>query len=355
MSAEIQPESSPASAQANALLSVVVPARNESESIRTCLDSLVQQSEEDFLLGRDWELFVVDDGSTDDTRKIAMEFPGATVLEAPPLPAGWTGKTNALWFAAQQARGKWLLFTDADTVHEAGDLRRAIHEAERHRVAMLSYSPRQMVHGLWQRALMPLIFADLAQKYPPRLVNQPDSPVAAANGQFLLIDHAAYVRIGGHAAVRATMIEDVELARRCKRAHEGLRFRYAPDAASTRMYRSFSGMCEGWKKNLAMLFPDTLTRSLGKLTQILLLFGLPVLAIWLYLVVARTEVIWAVWLWWVWRLGVHYSRVSKANFPWPDTLLSPLALPLFSWLLLDSWMQKRLHGKVAWKGRNYSA
>jgi glycosyltransferase involved in cell wall biosynthesis len=336
------------------LLSVIVPARNEAESIRACLASLVQQNEEDFSLGQQWELFVVDDASTDATRQMAREFPGVSVLDAPPLPAGWTGKNNAVWFAAQQAHGKWLLFTDADTVHEAGDLRRAIHEAERHHVAMLSYSPRQLVHGFWQRALMPLVFAELAQKYPPRLVNLPDSPVAAANGQFVLIEHAAYRRIGGHEAVRNTVLEDVELARRAKQSNAGLRFRYAPDAVSTRMYRSFAAMYEGWRKNLALLFPDALVRAFWKLFQAALLFGLPLLAIWLYLVVARVQLIWAVGLWWVWRVGVHYSRVSKANFSLMDTLLSPLALPLFSWLLIDSWIRKNLHRQIEWKGRSYS-
>lgn len=337
------------------LLSVIVPARNEAASIRACLASLVQQSEPGFLLGNDWELFVVDDGSTDDTRSIAAEFAAVILLEAPPLPEGWTGKTNAVWFAAQQAQGKWLLFTDADTVHEPGNLRRAIHEAERHHTAMLSYSPRQIVHGFWQRTLMPLIFADLAQKYPPRLVNLPDSPVAAANGQFLLIEREAYRRIGGHAAVRNSVIEDAALAERCKRAHEGLRFRNAPDAVSARMYRSFGAMYEGWRKNLALLFPDALTRGLWKIVQAALLVGLPLLAIWLYLTVAREGILWAVVLWWVWRLRVHYSRVSKANFEWLDTLLSPLALPLFGWLMLDSQMGKRLHRPVKWKGRSYSA
>ncbi|MHB1856229.1 MAG: glycosyltransferase family 2 protein, partial [Acidobacteriaceae bacterium] len=160
---------------AKLLLSVIIPARNEAESIRDCLASLARQSEEDFLLGRDWELMIVDDASSDATRKIATEFAGVAVLEAPAPVAGWTGKTNALWFAAQQARGKWLLFTDANTVHEMGDLRRAIHEEDRYRVALLSYNPRQVVRGFLQRALMTLIFADLAQAYPPRLVNLPDS------------------------------------------------------------------------------------------------------------------------------------------------------------------------------------
>ncbi len=341
--------------QSAKLLSVIVPARNEAESIRACLASLVRQSEEGFLLGSDWELFVIDDDSTDDTRRIAMEFAGVTLLQAPPLPDGWTGKANAAWFAAEQAQGKWLLFTDADTVHEPGNLRRAMHEAERHHAAMLSYSPRQVVHGFWQRTLMPLIFADLAQQYPPRLINLPDSRVAAANGQFLLIGCGLYRRIGGHAAVRGSMIEDIELAQRAKQTHAGLRFRYAPDAISARMYRRFGAMFQVWRKSLAQLFPDALTRGLWKFAQAALLFGLPLLAIYMYLIVVRAPVIWAVGLWWAWRLRVHYSRVSKAHFSLFDTVLSPLALPLFGWLLLDSWMGKHFHRPVQWKGRSYPA
>ena len=97
-------------------------------------------------------------------------------------------------------------------MHEPGDLRRAMHEAERYQVKMLSYSPRQLVRGLWQRTLMALIFADLAQTYPPRLVNLSESRVAAANGQFLLIQRKTYMRVGGHKAVRGSLIDDVELA-----------------------------------------------------------------------------------------------------------------------------------------------
>lgn len=335
------------------LLSVIVPARDEEDSIGACIGSLVAQSEPDFLLGRDWELFVVDDDSTDATRKIALEFSDVTVLDAPPLEPGWTGKANAVWFAAQQAQGEWLLFTDADTIHEPGNLRRAVHEAQRYRVSMLSYSPHQRVKGFWQRALMPLVFAELVRKFPPRLVNLPDSSVAAANGQFLLVQHGAYRRLGGHQAVRGAVLEDVELAQRFKRAHEGLRFRYAPDAVSTRMYRSFRAMCEGWKKNLALLFPDAFSRAVVELAQAALLFGLPVVAVWLGVAANRVGIAGAIGLWWAWRLGVHCSRVSKANFGLVNTLLSPLALPLFSVLLFESWLRKASHGKVTWKGRSY--
>lgn len=346
-------EISPDGPQPTPQLTVIIPARNEAESIRECLASLVRQSESGFQLGEDWELMVVDDGSSDATRQIAEKFEEVTVLAAPPLPPGWTGKCNAVWFAARQARGEWLLFTDADTIHEAGDLRRAIHEAERYHVSLLSYSPRQLVHGFWQRALMPLIFSALAAKYPPSLVNQPESPMAAANGQFLMISRAAYRRLGGHEAVRDSLIEDVELARRCKRAREGVRLRYAPDAVSTRMYRGFGAMCEGWTKNLALLFPDALTLGLSRLLVAGLIFGLPFAAVWSYLMVEPAGVVWCLWLWWMWRAGTHYSRTAAAHFTAFDTFLSPLALPLFAWLLLASWMRQRLHRPAIWKGREY--
>ena len=108
---DITNSSEPAESESTQLqLSVIIPARNEAASIRECLASLVKQSEDDFALGRDWELMVVDDASSDATRQIAADFAGVTVLDAPPLAEGWTGKTNALWFASQQAQGKVVAF-----------------------------------------------------------------------------------------------------------------------------------------------------------------------------------------------------------------------------------------------------
>ena len=182
-------------------LSVIVPARNEADVIRPCLESLLSQSDAGFALGTEWELLLVDDGSTDNTRSIALSLPEVTVLDPGPLPAHWTGKANAVWAAAQVARGEWLLFTDADTIHQPGDLERAIHEAENDQAAMLAYSPRQIVQGFWQRALMPLVFSELAFAYPPEKVSDPASRLAAANGQFLMVEREAYFQVGGHSAV----------------------------------------------------------------------------------------------------------------------------------------------------------
>jgi len=340
-------------------LTVIVPARNEEQSIGECLKSLVAQSEDVFELGRDWELVVVDDQSTDRTAEIARSFAGVTVLQAAKLEKGWTGKNNAIWTAARKARGKWILFTDADTIHEPGDLHRAMHEAARHKAGVLSYSPRQLVAGLWQRALMPLVFSELALAYPPAKVSDPNQRVAAANGQFVLVEREAYRKLGGHPSVKDRVLEDVELAFIAKRRRVGLRFRYAPDALSTRMYRSTGAMIEGWTKNLALLFNNALATALWKALDVVLLVGLPWLAIHLWSARFSPRGLewlgagWVLMLLWARTLFRFYARVAKSNFPFVDCAISPLGLPLFIALLYRSWFKHKVLRQVSWKGRTY--
>jgi len=342
-------------------LTVIVPARNEEDCLGACLESLVGQSEEIFELGRDWDLVVVDDRSADRTGEIARSFSRVTVIPAGDLEKGWTGKANAIWTAARKARGRWLLFTDADTIHEPGDLRRAIHEAQKNKAGMLSYSPRQLVSGLAQRALMPLVFCELALAYPPASVSDPNQRIAAANGQFLLVEREAYRRVGGHASVADRVLEDVELAVLAKRRKVGLRFRYADDAVSTRMYRTTAAMIEGWTKNLALLFANSLALAAWRALDIVLLLGLPVLTIELWnghFGVHSLEWLSAGWvlaLLWLRTLFRFYARVARSNFPFLDCAVSPLGLPLFVVLLYRSWFQHRVLKRVSWKGREYAS
>lgn len=335
-------------------LSVIVPARNEQDCVGECLRSLVAQQEDGWRLGREWEILLVDDHSVDGTRAIAEEIVGVTVMAAPKLEKGWTGKANAIWAGAQAARGEWLLFTDADTVHETGSASRAMVEADRHEVALLSFSPRQIVHGFWQRALMPLVFSELAMAYPPAKVSDPESKLAAANGQFLLMRREVYFKNGGHEAVKDAVLEDVELARMVKKRKQGLRFRYAPEAVAARMYRTLGAMLEGWTKNLALLFGNALALAAWRVLDFLLLFGLPVLAFWVYEASTR-RILWVLaLLLWARTLWRFYSRVRKSNFPPVDCTLSPLALPLFCGLLYRSWFQHTVTKRVSWKGREYA-
>jgi glycosyltransferase involved in cell wall biosynthesis len=357
IAANSDPVSAPSAPQLR--LSVIVPARNEAATLGSCLESLLAQSEPGFAIGAQWELIVVDDESIDSTRQIADDAAtsreGVIVISSPPLDlsqrGGFTGKTNACWAGAQTSRGAWLLFTDADTIHEPGDLSRAIHEAEKYSARLLSYSPHQIVSGFWQHALMPLVFAELASVYPPKQVSDPANRLAAANGQFLLVERDAYFSVGGHRILGREILEDVALARAIKRAKFGLRFRYAPEALSARMYRSLPEMIEGWTKNLALLFPSPLLLAAMQTLQIALFFGLPALALGMPTLINWQR--WAILLVWLRTSWGFYSRVARSHFPAADAALSILGVPLFVWLLIRSALHHRLRKSVGWKGRSY--
>jgi hypothetical protein len=268
---------------------------------------------------------------------------------------------------AREAKGDWLLFTDADTVHILGSLARALKEAEENGAALLSYSPEQIAVTFWEMATLPVVFAELAREYPPSKVSDPNSPAAAANGQYILIKREAYDSVGGHAAVAHDILEDVALARAVKRSGRKIRFRYAADAVRTRMYRNFAQLREGWTKNLALLFPNP-----GRLAvKSLLLWGLgwavfltPILAD-IGVKLAGNEVLRNgfrslialdhSWLGGITILGLVYlqQRLSRSNFTWDRNLLGGLfGMPMFAYLLLRS---KRAHarGNIPWKGRTY--
>ena len=347
-------------------VSIIVPARNEEASLQRCLQSLTSQE------GVLFEVIVVDDGSTDRTREIAESFHGVRVIVPGPLPYGWTGKNNAVVAGAAIAQGEWLLFTDADTVHSPGALARALTEARQNAADMLSYSPEQIAVTFWEMAVLPVVFAELASTYPPKLVSDPASPVAAANGQYILIRRQAYKAVGGHQAIAGSLLEDVALAQALKKSGRKIRFRYAADAVCTRMYRNFRHLREGWTKNLALLFPEPgwlAAKSLLRWGVVWALFLSPMLAAVGAGLTGRIE-----WLAWThdsfltlaafstrWRfvfLGVGgfvliTRRLRRANFTSDRELLgAAFGYPMFAYLLLRS---RRAHAKgaVLWKDREY--
>ena len=325
-------------------VSVIVPARNEEACLRTCLESLVSQA------GVTFEIIVVDDGSTDGTRSIADSFPQVRVIDPGPLPPGWTGKNNAVTAGARAAQGHWLLFTDADTVHKPGSLARAVAEAEQHHADLLSYSPEQEVHGFWERAVMPVIFAELASAYPPSKVNDPASPLAAANGQYLLFSREAYEAIGGHAAVATDLLEDVAIARLVKRSGRRVFFRYGGDAVRTRMYRSFAQLREGWTKNLALLFPSALSFAGLQISLFVVIVADVAMSVLVDLMGGS-----AGWPWMATVVAIFFwLRIRKANFSPLSNALAIFGLPLFAYLLLRSAGLQR-GGDIRWKGRIYNS
>jgi glycosyltransferase involved in cell wall biosynthesis len=329
------------------VVSVIVPARNEEACLGACLKSLVSQA------GVSVEIVVVDDGSTDRTREIAERFAGVRVVDAGPLPEGWSGKNNALTAGVGWAKGEWLLFTDADTVHGPGSLAGALAEAKEQGATLLSYSPEQEVHGFWERAVMPVIFAELAGRYRPAEVSDPASPVAAANGQYILICRDAYDAVGGHTAIAGDLLEDVALARAVKRSGRKIFFRFGGDAVRTRMYRSFAQLREGWTKNLALLFPSPLRLAVVRLMEFGLIVGSAVVAA-RFGAKDRAGAAIAMGLLCAVLYGLFLKRILKAHFSLISNVLAVMGLPMFSYLLLRSKVAHR-EGKVSWKGRGYGS
>jgi glycosyltransferase involved in cell wall biosynthesis len=331
----------PVSVRDRPSVSVIVPARNEEVSLGACLRSLASQA------GIAFEILVIDDGSTDNTRAIAQSFAAVRLVDPGPLPQGWTGKNNAVSAGAREAQGYWLLFTDADTVHRPGSLAKAIAEASQQKADLLSYSPEQEVHGFLERAVMPVIFAELARKYPPSRMSDPATKLAAANGQYLLVSRAAYDAVGGHAAVADSLLEDVQLARLFKVAGYRISFRYGGDAVRTRMYRNFRQLREGWTKNLALLFPSAVALALWSVVEFAAVIACLVFAA-------------ALGIAGDWRHAVFYlivpfltvMRIATSHFSWTSNVLGILGLPIFSYLLLRSKLFYK-RGRVSWKGRIY--
>lgn len=305
------------------------------------------------------EVIVVDDQSTDRTAEILQELAGRIpklkVLRTGELPPGWVGKNHAVATGAAAAEGDWLLFTDADTYHFMGSTRRALSDAVVRNAVLISYSPEQEMETFWERALIPFVYCRLAANFSFARVNDPQDPVAAANGQFVLILRDVYERLGGHGALAGEVLEDVALARRVKRAGYGIYFTAPIGIVRTRMYRTFRAMWEGWTKNLYPLLggkPESAVRELLRATPIVLILTIPIF----YWVAHRS-----------WRLAAFYAVIAglfahgryavnlyKNLFPVSMVQYYMPGACLYAAALIASWW-KNTRGLVVWKGRAYPA
>jgi chlorobactene glucosyltransferase len=235
------------------LVSVIVPARNESVNISVCVASLLNS------VYPRLEIIVVDDGSVDGTGdivRILAEHSGGRVrlVDGEPLPDGWLGKPWACWQGYREARGELLLFTDADTRHDDVLLGHAVGALQRRAVDLVSVMPRQLMGSFWERLILPHIFTVLSMRYHDmdRINRTRKSEDVIANGQFMLFRREAYEAIGGHEALRAEVVEDQQLAQRVVATGGRIFIAHAHDLMDTRMYRSLGGIVEGWTKNLAL-------------------------------------------------------------------------------------------------------
>jgi glycosyltransferase involved in cell wall biosynthesis len=332
-----------------ATVSAIVPARNEEATIADAAASLAAQPEIK-------EIIVINDQSTDATAAVLQELSSRIaqlgVLETKHLPAGWVGKNYAISLGAVQATGDWLLFTDADGVHLSGSTARALADAAATGAGLVSYSPEQETRTWWEKALIPFVYTRLARKFSYAEVSDPESPAAAATGQYLLIRREDYARIGGHAAVAGEVLEDLALARLAKQAGVRIYFASGYGIMRVRMYRTFSAMWQGWTKNLYPLMGGAAggtSRAVGReLFRVVPWIPLLVLPL------ALLHLIWGV-------LGVallagrhaaYAADLRRNRFPARLALYYLPGVALYTAVLLNSEL-RYAGGSVAWKGREY--
>ncbi len=227
-------------------VSVVIAARNEEDALPDTLATLLDQDYPNL------EIVVVEDSSTDRTREVVdARAPRVRRVDPPPLPEGWVGKNWACWTGSQATTGEWLLFLDADVRTHPAAVRTVLDWAVRERADLASIAPRLETVGFWERVVLPFFMQLTLQRFRAPHVNRDGSRAAMANGQFWMTRRVTYVAVGGHAAVRGVVQEDVALARRYRDQGCRLRIAWAPQLAVTRMYRDRHEMFEGLLKNLS--------------------------------------------------------------------------------------------------------
>jgi chlorobactene glucosyltransferase len=360
------------------LVSVIIPARNEERNIERCLSSIVAST---------WpllEVIVVDDSSTDATAQIARRVaqrasiaseagvlvdprrPMAPmhrhvkVVAAPPLPAGWFGKQWACHTGVQAARGTIVLFTDADTRHGPELLARAIAAMKDRKSSLLTVIGQQELGSFWEKVVQPTVFALLHSRFGGlEAIGRAKSPMnKIANGQFLLFPRDIYEQIGGHAAVRDHVAEDLRLAQKVTELGGQLHALFATEHFSTRMYTTLGEIRRGWGKNMYAAGRDTfpqgplmglffrLTLPLSPLVPLIpivaaLLGWLDVLGSEAYVFAAITAPV---------NLGFWMAiyRFTGLHALWG--FFYPLGSLVFAWICTEAAWRGM---KVTWKDRTY--
>lgn len=324
-------------------LSIIIPARNEEHNLPTLLRSLAAQSI------RPLEFIVVDDASTDRTAEVAREF-GAQVLNSQPLPEGWRGKTWACHQGAQAAKGNLLLFLDADTWFEPDGLRRVLAEFQAVGGGVLSVAPHHAVRDFHEQFSAFFNLVMLAGTGAFTLRGDRLAPRGLL-GQFMLIERAAYQRVGGHEAVKGRILENFWLAEQLRAAGVPLRCRGGRGVFSFRMYpQGWRDVVDGWTKGFASGAGQTpLTILLLVIAWMIGLMTVP-----LGLTFAGEPLPWLA------AYGLCVAQIvwllrCVGTFHWITALLYPAPLIFYFVVFTRSVRRSRSRQTVTWKGRQISA
>jgi len=327
---------------------VVVPVRDEVDQVGDCLATLLDQRGID-----DLRVVVVDDGSTDGTADVvrAMTDPRLRLVDADPPPPGWLGKTHACAVgvaATDGSDGGVLAFVDADVRLFPDALAGAVAVLDRHRLDLVSPWPRQLAGSLAERLVQPLQQWLWATTLPLRVAESSPRPsLAAANGQFLVLNRRSYDRAGGHAAVRGEVLDDIALLRAVKRSGgrggpiDGSRL------AACRMYDGWPALRDGYAKSLWGAVGGSPAASAAAAAALTAVWVVPPLAA---LRGSRAGLV-------GYAAGVASRVVTAAatgDRLWPDPLAHPASVLALDLLLARSVIGHR-RGTLRWKGRDLPA
>ncbi len=317
-------------------VSVVVPARDEETRLGPCLEGL---------RGERAEVLVVDDRSSDGTAALAASL-GARVVAGAELPSGWAGKAWALQQGLEAAGGDWVVFLDADTRPRPGLLAALVAAAGPY--DLLSAAPRFVCESAGERLLHPALAATIPYRFGPADVDgwQPRPGRALANGQCVVVRRAPFLAEGGWARVRASLAEDVALARALRRAGRTVGFADAADLLDVRMYDSARATWTGWGRSLMAADATGPLAQAGDIALLWLTLALPLPRLCSGRGTPLDAALVAV------RLAIHgalargYARPRGLPYA-----LAPLAdAPVVAWLTWSAVRPSR-----TWRGRTYGA
>ncbi|MGW8271490.1 MAG: glycosyltransferase [Burkholderiales bacterium] len=341
------------------LVSIIVPAHNEERVIADCVASL---------LASDYprlEVVVVLDRCSDRSRELLRAFTERDarlrVIENDACPPDWAGKCNAARVGAEAANGRYLLFTDADVRFDPALVRAAVGLQRRERHAMLSLLPRVIATTWTDRIVQPIASLALMMMYPIDKVNRAYRRRPFANGQFMLFDREVYERVGGHAATKNELLEDLAFARLID-AHGGrVGLAFAVDMLEVRMYPSYAALRDGWKR----IFIEACRRRTKKLrakgwfvlsvgvgAPIAQLGALLTGAVGGHSMLATAVAVVAIGIaLQVTALGLFYRFCQSSS--WRDVLSSPVGAALVARILLQGAEDLAQNRPLRWGGREY--
>jgi glycosyltransferase involved in cell wall biosynthesis len=336
-------------------VSIIVAARNEAEHIETALLSLLE------LDYPDYEVIVVDDRSEDATGAILDRLQSEwrergealhhrlKVRHIQELPSGWLGKTHAIWQAAKQATGNWLLFTDADVVFRPDALRRAVVYAERERADHVVLFPTMVMASAGERMTMGFFQSQFVFARRPWKVADPKSRDAIGVGAFNLIRREAYEHLGTYQRMRMAVLDDMRLGEIVKQEGLGQRVVFGRDLLRLRWVFGARGMVENLTKNgFAILRFNVWFAALAVCGVLLVNVG-PFIGAGFTSGWARAGFLTAL----VALVLVYVGMSWHSDISPVYAVLHPVGAIVFCYALVRSAVLTLAHGGVVWRGTLY--